>query len=137
MTKKFLLFAVATALLAACNRGPKPEEIAQEFLNSYLATDYEKAASYCTPALSQDLLQALEEAEALNDEIKEKIKQHTPNYKAQINSIEITKSKDTVIIAYSIVNGTATDSLTAAKQIITSSLSVIKQPNGWKIGSLN
>ncbi len=129
---------IAATLLFSCNSGPKPENIAQEFINAYLATDYEKAADYCTPALGQDLLQALEEADALNQNIKEKIKLHTQNYSSQIDSVKLNKAKDTTIVYYSILNGCTTDSLNiAATQIIERTLTMVKQEEGWKVNSLN
>ncbi len=155
-----VILAVSVLLLAACNNGPKPEAIAEEFLNAYLSTDYEKAASFCTPDLSQDLMKALEQAEALNEEIKAKIKKHTHNYKPQIDSLSHNKGKDTVKIYYSIINSTnsgianttaenpataapeasnatASNQAVSATQIISSTLTVVKAEEGWKVNTLN
>ncbi len=151
---------MAATIFTSCDNGPKPEVIAEEFLNAYLSTDYEKAAAYCTATLNQDLMKALEQAEALNEEIKEKIKKHTPNYRPQIDSLSYNKGKDTVKVYYSIINSipgdtasttaenTATDASDAsnatasnqavsATQIISSALTVVKAEEGWKVNTLN
>ncbi len=161
MRRFFLCAAIlAATMFTSCNSGPKPEAIAEEFLNAYLSTDYEKAASFCSPTLSQDLMKALEQAEALNEEIKAKIKKHTPNFKPQIDSLSRNKSKDTVKVYYSIINSTpgntasataenpatgASDASNAAAsnnaifaaQIISSTLTVVKAEEGWKVNTLN
>ena len=136
-TTLFIALCIA-AILYSCNSGPKPESIAEEFLNAYLSTDYKKAASYCTPALSQDLLKALEEAEALNDTIKANIKKHTQNYTPQSTSTVENARKDPVTVYYTILNGAVSDtSGTKPSQIIESVLYVVKKDGDWRVNSLN
>ncbi len=130
-----LFISIITLLFAvSCNMGPKPENIAEDFLKAYFAADYENAAKYCTPALEQDLLDALEEMNALNEEIRENIKRHTQYYAPQIKSAEAA-GDDSVTVYYNIVN-TAADSLATSNLVKESKLDIVKTEEGWKVSAL-
>lgn len=136
MKTRISIILLAVLPLFSCNNGPKPENVAEEFLNAYLSTDYEKAASMCTPSLNKDLLEALEESDALEEKIKENIKRHTQNYRPQINATILNKSKDTAVVEY-YVTSTPANSGTSSDYIIESRLSLVKEKDGWKINALN
>lgn len=135
MKKKISIILLATLPVLSCSNQPKPENVAEEFLNAYLSTDYEKAASLCTPSLNKDLLKALEERDALDEMIKENIKRHTQNYKPRINTTSLSKNRDTAVVEYSVMNVPA--AAASSDCSIESRLSLIKEKDGWKINSLN
>lgn len=135
MKKKISIILLAAIPVLSCSNGPKPENVAEEFLNAYLSTDYEKAASLCTPSLNKDLLKALEERDALDEKIKENIKRHTQHYKPQINTTSLNKNRDTAVVEYSVINIPATAASSDCS--IESRLSLVKEKDGWKINALN
>ena len=125
-----LLFA-----FASCNPTAKPQEVAENFLNAYFAAEYEDAAKYCTPDLGNDLLEALKDAQALDDAIRANIQKHTKSYKPQIVKTEQPAKKDSVVINY-IVTNINSDSLSSAANIKESRLHIIKTEEGWRVSAL-
>lgn len=136
--KSLLIAAFASLLFQACSSGPKPEDVATDFLKAYFSTDYAKAAEFCTPELGQDLTEAVKELESLSPEVKELVKRHTRNYTPQIGEVGEYKNNDTVIVNYSIVNKPQADSIsTGGETIIEKQLSLVKVKEGWKVAALN
>lgn len=132
------LISIPLFLLAGCSNGEKPQKNATEFLEAYFATDYTKAASYCTPELAEDFTQAVKELEELSPEVKELMKRHTRNYAPKILSVEEPKGKDTVIVSYSIIKRAEADSIsTGGETIIEKQLSMVKYEQGWRVAALN
>ena len=131
------LIILATVLLAftSCNSSTKPQEVAENFLNAYFAAEYEDAAKYCTPELGNDLLEALKDAQALDEAIRANIQKHTKSYKPQIIKTEQPAKKDSVVINYIVTNINA-DSLSSAANIKESRLHIIKTEEGWRVSAL-
>lgn len=138
--KRVINLILASALMCiffSCDNSPKPESVATDFLNAYLSTDYEKAASFCTPGLAEYLNEAVKELDNLNDEIKNQIQKHTRYYTPRINSVTKVSKGDTIWVNYSIINTGTKDSLSTGSQITESVLSIVKQENNWKVAALN
>ncbi len=132
------LISIPLFILAGCSSGEKPQKSATDFLEAYFATDYAKAASFCTPELAEEFTQAVKELDELSPEVKELMKRHTGNYTPKILSVEEPKGKDTVIISYSIIKRAEADSIsTGGETIIEKQLSMVKYEQGWRVAALN
>ncbi len=136
----FILSLFFLAFVSSCNMGQKPQAVAEEFLNAYFAAEYEDAAKLCTPALGNDLLEALEEVQALDEPIRENIQKHTKYYKPQITQTEEPQKKDSVTINYIVVKAVS-DSLSAPAtevqdKIKESRLHLVKTREGWRVSAL-
>lgn len=125
-------------LFNACSpKGPKPEQVTQEFLNAYLTTDFNKAATYCTEKLSGELLEAVKEIGNLSEPLKKHISESAGKFTSRVDNIDKPGNGDTLLVHYSILEN-GTDSTLAASGIISSSLSLIKDNSGgWKVAKLN
>ncbi len=137
---KSIISVSALLMTVSCNTGPKPDEVAEEFLNSYFATDYEAAAKLCTAGLGKDLLDALNQMQALDTPIRENIQKHTKYYKPQIIHTEQPEKKDSVVINYIVLKSVA-DSLDSSfasntDKVKESRLHLIKTEEGWKVAAL-
>lgn len=138
---KSLISGSALLLAVACNFGPKPDKVAEEFLNSYFATDYEAAAKLCTAELGNDLLNALKEMQALNDSIRENIQKHTKYYKPQVIHTDEPVKKDSITINYIVINSIS-DTLSStiapnmANKVKESRIHLVKTEEGWKVAAL-
>lgn len=130
--------AAAFFLFNACApKGPKPEQVTQEFLNAYLTTDFNKAATYCTEKLSEELQEAVKEIDNLSEPLKKHISESAEKFTSQVDRIEKPGNGDTLLVHYSILEN-GTDSIQAKSGIISSSLSLIKDNSGgWKVAKLN
>ncbi|MBR5856109.1 MAG: hypothetical protein IKY70_02420 [Bacteroidales bacterium] len=130
--------SISAFLLQSCSNGEKPENVATDFLDAYLSTDYAKAAEFCTPELGKDLSEAVRELESLAPEVKELMKRHTSNYTPQITAVEEPKGRDTVIVSYSIINRPKKDSISVGGDvIIEKQLSLVKIEDNWRVAALN
>ena len=129
------LLAIMTFSCICCSPKQKPENVAEDFLNAYFEADYEGAAKYCTPELGNDLMEALQQAQALDESVRSNIRKYTEYYKPQVVKTEQPSKKDSVIVSYIVVN-TAADSLAPAKQVKESRVHIIKTEEGWKVSAL-
>lgn len=130
-----LAVAVLTSAIVSCQKGPKPENTAEEFLNAYLSNDYAKAASFCTLSLSGKLLEAVEEIEHLQQDMKDRIANTTKHLTLKIDNVEKQGNGDTLLVSYSI-HKPAPDS-TLRQGIVQSVLSLVKEEENWKVAALN
>lgn len=134
------LLAAAALFLTACtgNSGNSAENTASEFLNAYLSTDFNKAATFCTEKLSGELKEAVKEVDQLDESIKKHILATTGKYKPQIEDTQKSKTGDTVIVNYSILEQVADSTAVSGSNLIKSSLYLIKDSTGqWKVAKLN
>ncbi len=134
---RFILLAAAATLatvFAGCS-SQKPESVAEEFLSAYFAAEYEEAAEYCTTELGRDLLDALEQAKALDESIRTNIQKYTKNYRPQIIKTSEPAKKDSVIVNY-VVLASGPDSCSIPQQIKESRVHVVKTEQGWKVSAL-
>lgn len=131
------LIILATILFAftSCNSSAKPQKVAEDFLNAYFAAEYEKAAEYCTPELGNDLLDALQQAKALDESIRTNIQKYTKIYRPQIIKTSEPAKKDSVIVNY-VVLASGPDSCSIPQQIKESRVHIVRTEQGWKVSAL-
>ncbi len=123
-----IILLSGSLLLFACKGTDKVSEVATEFLNNYLATNYTKAAELCTSEFSKSLLNATEDLNSLDDQMKEKIKEHSKKLTVSIGQIEKVGKGDTLMVNYSLVG----------EQLpIESSLCLVKVQKIWQVARLN
>ncbi|MEF9985573.1 MAG: hypothetical protein RSC28_06165 [Bacteroidales bacterium] len=142
MNKNIILTAsiCLTLFLTSCKSDkPQPKNVASEFLGAYLSADFNKAASYCTPKLSEELKLAVKEIENLNESLKKQITTSTAEFVPQIGEIEKIGKGDTLIVNYRIVKSSPDSTLDAnVADVIKSSISLVKDEIvGWKVLKLN
>ena len=129
------LLAIVTFACISCSPKQKPENVAEEFLNAYFSADYEGAAKFCTPELGKDLMDALQQAQALEESVRANIQKYTQFYKPQIIKSEQPEKTDSVTVNYIVIN-TAADSLSQNRQVKESRVHIVKTQEGWKVSSL-
>lgn len=137
-THRTLISAVLAIMAFACiscSPKQKPENVAEDFLNAYFNADYEGAAKFCTPELGHDLMEALQQAQALEESVRANIQKYTKFYKPQIIKSTQPSKADSVTVNYIVIN-TAADSLSQNRQVKESRVHIIKTQEGWKVSSL-
>ncbi len=131
---KKLFLAVAVILAVGCtNKANQAQECAQQFLDAFLANEYETAAKYCAPDFQVDFNRAMEDFNKLSDDIKVMIAQQCGNLEAVVTSVERVNSSDTFVVNYNIVKPAADSTNAIEKGVISSSLRVV----GGKVQQLN
>lgn len=131
---RYAVAALLSVAFASCS-SQKPENVAEDFLNAYFDADYEGAAKFCTPELGNDLMNALQQAQALEESVRANIQKYTKFYKPQIIKNEQPSKKDSVTVNYIVIN-TAADSLSPSRQVKESRVHIVKTQEGWKVSSL-
>lgn len=129
------LLAIVAFGCTCCSPKAKPENVAEEFLNTYFEADYANAAKFCTPELGKDLMDALQQAQALNESVRNNIQKYTRFYKPQVIKTQQPSKKDSAIVNYIVIN-TATDSLAPDRQIKESRVHLVKTEEGWRVSAL-
>ncbi len=142
---KPIILTILIVFATSCNIGQKPQDVAEEFLNTYFAANYEDAAKLCTEGLGEDLLNALEQMQALDEPIRENIRKHTKHYTPQIISTEEPQGKDSVVISYTVVK-VAADSINTSldsnsnpseqNRVKESRIHLVKTQEGWRVSAL-
>ena len=123
---KKLLLAVAVTLAVGCtDKANQAQESAQQFLDAFLANEYDTAAKLCTEDFKEEFVKATEDYRNLSDDIKAIITQQCSSYKAVVTSVGRVNSSDTFVVNYNIVKPAA-DSAAFEKGIISSSLKVVE-----------
>lgn len=123
---KKLLLAVAVTLAVGCtDKTNQAQESAQQFLDAFLANDYDAAAKLCSEDFKVDFAKATEDFRNLGDDIKAIVAQQCSSYKAVVTSVERVNSSDTFVVNYNIVKP-AVDSTAFEKGIISSSLKIVE-----------
>ena len=131
---RYAVVALLSVAFASCS-SQKPENVAEDFLNAYFGADYEGAAKFCTPELGKDLMDALQQAQALEESVRANIQKYTQFYKPQIIKSGQLEKKDSVTVNYIVIN-TAADSLSQNRQVKESRVHIVKTQEGWKVSSL-
>jgi hypothetical protein len=104
MKYKAFFLAASVLLLISCNSADKQQRaVAESFLGFYFATEYDSAATLCTPELGEELLNSLKSINSLEDGVKEMIAKQTSGIKTQIVSLEKSSSKDSVLLKYKVI----------------------------------
>lgn len=123
--KKLLLVIAATLAIGCSNKTNQAQECAQQFLDAFLANEYDVAAKYCEPEFEKEFSKALDDYRNLSDEIKNMVVTQCSRLKAVVTSVERVNSSDTFVVNYNIVR-TAADTTAAFEEgVITSTLRVV------------
>ena len=123
---KKLLLVVAAALAVGCtNKTNQAQECAQQFLDAFLANEYDAAAKLCSDDFQVDFAKATEDYRNMSEDIKALLVEQCNSYKAVITSVERINSSDTFVVNYNIVKPAA-DSSAFEKGLISSSLKIVE-----------
>ncbi len=122
--KKLLLVVAVTLAVGCANKTNQAQECAQQFLDAFLANEYDAAAKMCSDDFQVNFAKATEDYRNLSDDIKTLLVEQCSSYKAVITSVERVNSSDTFVVNYNIVKP-AVDSAAFEKGIISSSLKVV------------
>ncbi len=97
-----LLMAAVMGFASACSNGTKEaESVANDFLASYFATDYQTAAGCCTEELGEALMTAVQEYYQMEENIQKDVVDISSQVVTTITSVEAV-AKDSVIVKYDI-----------------------------------
>ena len=122
--KKLLLVVAITLAMGCSNKEEQAQVCAQQFLDAFLANEYDSAAKLCTDDFKDEFTRATEDYRNLSDDIKALLVEQCNSYKAVVTSVERINSSDTFVVNYNIVKPAA-DSAAFEKGIISSSLKIV------------
>lgn len=135
--RKACILLAGGGLLLSCNRASGPEKAAEAFLEAYLSTDYQQAASCCTERLSEKLLDSVKDLEQLEEGIKQQITGYTRGLSTRIDEVTRKGNGDTVLVSYTLFKASPDSQLSSPENGVRSSLSLVKDQTGWKVAALN
>ena len=122
---KKILFILAVCLLAGCTGNEKQaQQCAQQFLDAFLANDYDKAAEFCTNDFQIDFEKVVANFRTLDTNVRALLVSECSQYKAEILSAQSINGTDTFKVDYRIVKAQA-DTASANNGFIESSLKVV------------
>lgn len=123
MKKIFLALAVYMAV--GCTSKEEIAQIgAQNFLDAYLANDYEKAAGFCTDEFKLEFEQVIADFRTLDTNIRALLVTECSKYAAKVVAAECINGSDTFKVGYKIVKSQPTgDSI---DNCFTNTLTVIE-----------
>ena len=121
---KKTLFALAICILAGCtNKEKLAMEGAGNFLDAFLANDYNRAAECCTDGLKPEMIKAFEGFQQLDSNVRVLLVSECSQYKVEIGAVEKINDSDTFQVNYRIVKVEAEPQ--ADDTFISSSLKVV------------
>ena len=122
---KKILAILAAGLIAGCTDVEKvASDNAQNFLDAFLANDYDKAAMMCTDGFKEDFNKVVKDFRELDTNVRALLVNECQQYRAQINSVERVNTSDTFKVEYRIVKA-AQDSLSVETEYIDSNLTLV------------
>ena len=129
---KKILAILAAGLLVGCTDVEKQAaDNAQNFLDAFLAIDYEKAAQMCTDDFRNDFNRVIKDFKELDTNVKALLLNECQQYRASISSVGRVNKSDTFVVEYKIVKAVP-DSLSVQTNSINGTLTIA----GEKISSL-
>jgi hypothetical protein len=128
--KFIVLFTLFLVFTAACSKSEKEaQSVAGSFLNSYFSVDYEKAATYCTVELGQELRTSLMSIESLDKGVKDMIIKQTSGIKYNIKKVDKTYVKDSIVVVYEV-------KLPGYPDGSDNRLSLVRRDKEWKVATI-
>ncbi len=119
-----IFFALAICTLAGCtNKEKLAMEGAGNFLDAFLANDYNRAAECCTDEFRPEILKELESFRQLDSNVKALMVSECSQYKAEIDAVENIDDSDTFKVNYRIIKAVAEPQANGA--FISGSLKVV------------
>lgn len=99
-----ILFVGGVFFFSSCSSNERrAKESANSFLTLYFQTDYDSAATLCTPELGRELSESMKSITSLEKGVKEMIVKQTSNIKTEITSVEPAQTKDSLIVNYKVI----------------------------------
>ncbi len=100
---KKILVVFAAFLAAGCvSKEEKAQAAALQFLDAFLANDYEMAAGCCAEPLRQDLIVATAKFNELDSNVRALLVEECSKYEAEITGAARVGKSDTVCVEYRI-----------------------------------
>lgn len=122
---KKILAILAVSLLAGCaDKGKQAAENAHNFLDAFLANDYDKAAQMCTDDFRSEFNVVVKDFRELDDNMKELLVNECRQYKAQTGTVQRVNGSDTFKVEYKIVKAEP-DSITVETTYIDGMLTIV------------
>lgn len=112
------------AAVSCTSKTDRAREGAQNFLDAFLANDFNAAAACCTEGFQGDFNATTESYRNLDGQIKAFLQEECSRYRAEIASVERVNESDTFLVNYNIVY-ISPDSLQMKKGTINSTLTVV------------
>lgn len=97
--KNFLLITLCLATMSACSCRQKPEQVAQAFLESFFAADYQQARVYATPEITGIIDKTQSILDSLSQEEHREVISYLSAIKVTVQAPERIKG-DTIRLVY-------------------------------------
>lgn len=123
--KKLLLGIAVTFAVGCTNKTNQAQDCAQQFLDAFLANEYEIAAKHCSPEFEQEFSKAVDDYRNLSDDIKNMVVTQCSKLKAVVTSVERVNSSDTFVVNYNIIKAAADSAAVFEEGVITSTLRIV------------
>ena len=108
--------------------GKNAKAVADDFLTSYFAGEYDKAVTYCTDTLASSITQAVQDQDFETEEVKNTVMKMSKDTKVTIGDVEKGETKNDCKVTYEL---TLPDSSKLKSQV-----SMVKSDGVWKVGAL-
>ncbi|MDD3521789.1 MAG: hypothetical protein PHC79_02380 [Bacteroidales bacterium] len=99
--RHLLLITLCLATLSACSCRQKPEQVAQAFLESFFASDYQQARVYATAQIADILDKTQSILDSLSQEEHQEVKSYLSAIRVTVQAPEKIRG-DTVRLAYKV-----------------------------------
>ena len=126
--KKVLIILTGVLLLAACSTKEVPRKVAQDFLECFFASDFNRAREYAAPELFGILDQSAAILDSLTDEEAMEVKNYLSTVGIEVETPEKIE-RDTVRIRYRV----DFDKLPEPGESV---IALRKEGRSWKVFSL-
>ncbi len=103
MKSRVILFAISALLLSSCGgHVEQGARTADEFIEAYMAADYEAAASYCNDYVREAVDESAAMLEELDEALRESFMELSAEMKVHRTSV-FEHSKDSITVDYDIL----------------------------------
>jgi hypothetical protein len=135
--KRFVkIFAISILFIScvACagsggkNSGKDAKAVADNFLTSYFAGEYDKAVTFCTDTLASSIREAVADQEFDTEEVKNAVMEMSKNTRVVIGDVHNGETKNDCTVSYELSLPDSTK--------LNSQVSMIKVDGVWKVLSL-
>ena len=128
------LFILAMCVLAGCaNKADKAQKAASEFLDAFIANDFQSATHMCSDNFREEFGKTVSDFENLPDQVKQMLKEQCAQVKYEIVSVERIEKSDTFVVNYNIARVQEDTSSFKQQPLASSTMKIV----GGKVDRLN
>lgn len=130
--KQIILCSMLLLVLFGCTRKNVKDAtvVAVDFMNAYFNSEYEKAATFCSPEFGDKILEARELFAAQKEGVQQEMKKISQNVTTRVINVDSEK-KDSIIFSVELIVPDVEEGNR------TSLITVAKDSDEWKVVNLN